>query len=35
LIVYVVGFGIYFIARAIRRRQGIDLSLAHRELPPE
>jgi APA family basic amino acid/polyamine antiporter len=35
LIVYVVGFAIYFIARQIRRRQGIDLSLAHRELPPE
>jgi APA family basic amino acid/polyamine antiporter len=35
LIVYAVGFAIYFIARAIRRRQGIDLSLAHRELPPE
>lgn len=34
-IVYVVGFAIYFIARAIRRRQGIDLALAHRELPPE
>lgn len=34
-IVYAVGFAIYFIAREIRRRQGIDLSLAHRELPPE
>lgn len=34
-IVYAVGFAIYFIAAAIRRRQGIDLSLAHRELPPE
>jgi amino acid transporter len=34
-IVYAVGFAIYFIARAIRRGQGIDLELAHRELPPE
>jgi amino acid transporter len=34
-VVYAVGFSIYFIARAIRRRQGIDLELAHRELPPE
>jgi len=34
-IVYAVGFAIYFIARAIRRTQGIDLELAHRELPPE
>lgn len=34
-IVYAAGFAIYFIARAIRRTQGIDLSLAHRELPPE
>jgi basic amino acid/polyamine antiporter, APA family len=34
-VVYAVGFAIYFIARAIRRTQGIDLELAHRELPPE
>ncbi len=34
-IVYAVGFAIYFIARAVRASQGIDLSLAHRELPPE
>jgi APA family basic amino acid/polyamine antiporter len=34
-IVYAVGFAVYFIARAIRRTQGIDLELAHRELPPE
>ena len=34
-IVYAVGFAIYFSARAIRRTQGIDLELAHRELPPE
>lgn len=35
LIVLAAGFAIYYIAWAIRRRQGIDLSLAHRELPPE
>jgi amino acid transporter len=34
-IVYAVGLAIYFVARAIRRSQGIDLELAHRELPPE
>jgi basic amino acid/polyamine antiporter, APA family len=34
-VVYAVGFAIYFTARAIRRGQGIDLELAHRELPPE
>lgn len=35
LIVLGGGFAIYWIAYAIRRRQGIDLELAHRELPPE
>jgi basic amino acid/polyamine antiporter, APA family len=34
-IVYAVGFAIYFSSRAIRRRQGIELELAYRELPPE
>jgi amino acid transporter len=34
-IIYAVGFAIYFVSRAIRRSQGIDLELAHRELPPE
>jgi APA family basic amino acid/polyamine antiporter len=34
-VVYAVGFAIYFVARAVRRGQGIDLELAHRELPPE
>jgi amino acid transporter len=33
--VYVVAFAIYFISRAVRSRQGIDLSLTYRELPPE
>lgn len=35
LLIYVVAFAIYWIARAVRKSQGIDLSLAHRELPPE
>lgn len=35
LLVYVVAFAVYWVARAIRKSQGIDLSLAHRELPPE
>jgi amino acid transporter len=33
--VYAVAFAIYFISRAYRRRQGIDLALTYRELPPE
>jgi hypothetical protein len=33
--IYVLAFVIYAIARAVRMRQGIDLSLSHRELPPE
>jgi amino acid transporter len=33
--VYVVAFLIYFVSTAVRRRQGIDLSLTYRELPPE
>jgi basic amino acid/polyamine antiporter, APA family len=35
ILVYAVGFAIYFSSRAIRRRQGIELELAYRELPPE
>jgi len=31
----VVAIAVYFISRAIRRRQGIDFELAYRELPPE
>ena len=30
-----VGFAIYFISRAIRGHQGIELDLAYQELPPE
>jgi amino acid transporter len=33
--IYVLAFAIYFISQAVRRRQGIDLTLAYRELPPE
>jgi len=35
LIVLGAGLAIYFVSSAVRRRQGIDLSLAYRELPPE
>ncbi len=35
LAIYVIAFIIYGVARAVRMRQGIDLSLSHRELPPE
>lgn len=35
LAVLAVGLGIYFVSHAIRSRQGIDLSLNYRELPPE
>ena len=33
--VYVVGLLIYFAAKAIQRRRGIDLDLLYREIPPE
>lgn len=35
ILVFVVAFAVYFISRAIRRSQGIDIELAHVELPPE
>jgi amino acid transporter len=31
--VYLVGLAIWFVARAIRRRQGIDIDLSYQELP--
>jgi hypothetical protein len=34
-IVYAVAIAIYFVSREVRKRQGIDLDLAYRELPPE
>lgn len=33
VIVYIVGLVIWFVARAIRRSQGIDIDLSYRELP--
>jgi basic amino acid/polyamine antiporter, APA family len=35
VLVFVVPAIWWFIARAIRRRQGVDLALAYREIPPE
>ncbi|MBS1888592.1 MAG: APC family permease [Actinobacteria bacterium] len=35
VLVYIVALAIYFISRAVRRSQGIDIELAHAELPPE
>jgi basic amino acid/polyamine antiporter, APA family len=35
ILVFVVAFAVYFISRQIRRAQGIDIELAHVELPPE
>jgi APA family basic amino acid/polyamine antiporter len=34
-VVYAAAIAVYFVSRAIRRRQGIDFELAYRELPPE
>ena len=33
--IYVVGVIIYFVAAAIRSRQGINLNLLYSEIPPE
>jgi hypothetical protein len=33
--IIVVGLVVYYGARAIRRRQGVDIDLVYRELPPE
>lgn len=33
--VYALAFAIYFVSREVRKRQGIDLTLTYRELPPE
>jgi amino acid transporter len=35
LLVYVVGFAIYYVSKAVRRRQGIELELVYLKLPPE
>lgn len=34
-IVYAVGLAIWFVARAVRRSQGVDIDLAYRELPSQ
>jgi amino acid transporter len=33
--VVVVGLAVYYVARFVRARQGVDISLIYRELPPE
>ena len=33
--IVVVGLLIYYIARAVRKSQGIDLDLVYKELPPD
>jgi amino acid transporter len=33
--IVVIGLGVYFIAKVVRRRQGIDIDLVYKELPPE
>jgi amino acid transporter len=35
LLVYVVGLVTWFVARAVRRRQGIDIDLSYKELPAQ
>ncbi|MGH3038488.1 MAG: APC family permease [Gaiellaceae bacterium] len=33
--IYVVGFLLYFVSRAVRRQRGVDLDLLYKEIPPE
>ena len=33
--IYLLGAIVYFVARAVNRRRGIDLDLAYREIPPD
>ncbi|MGO9959079.1 MAG: APC family permease [Solirubrobacteraceae bacterium] len=33
--IVIVGLAIYYIARAVRRRQGVDIDLVYQELPPD
>jgi amino acid transporter len=35
LAMFPVGFGLYYLAKAIRKSQGIDISLAYRQIPPD
>ena len=31
---YVAAFAIYAVSRLVRRRQGIDMTMVHKEIPP-
>jgi hypothetical protein len=31
----IVGIALYYVAKAYRKRQGLDISAAFREIPPE
>lgn len=33
--IYVVGFVLYFVSRAVQRARGVDLDLLYKEIPPE
>jgi len=33
--IVVFGLVVYYVARAVRRSQGIDVDLVYKELPPE
>lgn len=33
--IYVVGFALYFVSRAVQRARGVDLDLLYKEIPPE
>jgi hypothetical protein len=33
--IVIVGLLIYYVARAVRRSQGVDIDLVYRELPPD
>ena len=35
LAMFPLGFALYFVAKAIRRSQGIDISLAYKQIPPD
>ena len=35
IVAYLVGPAIYFIAKYVRKSQGIDITLAFRQIPPE
>jgi flagellar biogenesis protein FliO len=35
VVLYFVGLIMYYVSRAYRRRKGMDLDLAYKEIPPE